>query len=54
MKRIVDLTVEIDMPDDIELKDWFDVLKDHMLKLHEGEFVVTNLIEVKELDNGNS
>lgn len=54
MKRVVELTIEIDLSDASQVKDWFDVFKEHMLKLHEGELVVTNLTEIKELDNGNS
>jgi hypothetical protein len=54
MKKIVEFTVEIDFPEGADIKDWFDVLRQHMLSLHQGELVVTELVEIKEIDNGNS
>lgn len=54
MKKVIELKVEIDIPEQIKVQDWFDVFKQHMIKLTEGDLVVTDLVEIKEIDNGNS
>jgi beta-galactosidase beta subunit len=54
MKKTLLLTIETDFTEDTDIQLWHEVFREYLLRLNQNEIVVTNLLSVEEIANGDN
>lgn len=54
MKKTLLLTIETDFTEDTDIQLWKEVFREYLSRLHQNEVVVTNLLNIEELTDGNN